>query len=515
MGLFDAFKKKDPLQEYVDDFFKNVGIVDVITGPDIPYIKLNGIRQRSRSDIFFGDRERMQPYRINSFDQGLDCIFWVFETFFVLEVCASEEKEEDRQFIVMQFVNLPNDHGAMSDHMNAAKVSIETMSLRRLMSKYNTIEAIVFKSIYKFYDANTDWVLEIIKKKYSEKKEEEKLKIKPSVAKKKPAAKKVVAKKKPAAKKVVAKKKLEAAPTPIVNETVEPHIKAVDQAQHELGVKYREGDGVTQDYKKAMQLFRPLAEKGHGDSQFNLGQMYKDGNGVPQDYEEAIKWYRKAADQGLAEAQYNLGVMYDKGTGVTQDYEVAVKWYRKAAEQGHAWCQCILGFMYKNGKGVIQDYEETEKWLRLAADQGVVEAQFMLGIQMFLRGGLSDMEESMNWLQLAAEQGHTEAKKRLLTCYTKMAGIYIDNGDSKEAAKWFQLSADHGNEIAQLCLGSMYERGRGVIQNYVLAHMWYNLSASNGNKSAIKNRDIVTSQMTPTQIAEAQKMAQDWTKKEI
>ena len=32
------------------------------------------------------------------------------------------------------------------------------------------------------------------------------------------------------------------------------------------------------------------------------------GDGVTQDYEKAVQWYQKAADQGHAEAQYNIGV---------------------------------------------------------------------------------------------------------------------------------------------------------------------------------------------------------------
>jgi TPR repeat protein len=59
----------------------------------------------------------------------------------------------------------------------------------------------------------------------------------------------------------------------------------------------------------------------------------------------------------------------------------------------------------------------------------------------------------------------------------------------------------------------MYEGGKWVKQDYVLAHMWYNLAASNGDKSGINNRDIVASQMTPAQIAEAGKMAKECEKK--
>ena len=85
--------------------------------------------------------------------------------------------------------------------------------------------------------------------------------------------------------------------------------------------------------------------------------------------------------------------------------------------------------------------------------------------------------------------------------------------DYKEAIKWYRLSAEQGHAQAQYNLGSMYENGQGVLQDYVLAHMWWNISGSNGNKNAVKNRDTVEKQMTPSQIEKAQDMARNWTPK--
>ena len=38
--------------------------------------------------------------------------------------------------------------------------------------------------------------------------------------------------------------------------------------------------------------------------------MYEKGQGVDQDYIKAVEWYQRAAEQGVADAQYNLGNMY-------------------------------------------------------------------------------------------------------------------------------------------------------------------------------------------------------------
>ena len=59
----------------------------------------------------------------------------------------------------------------------------------------------------------------------------------------------------------------------------------------------------------------------------------------------------------------------------------------------------------------------------------------------------------------------------------------------------------------------MYGLGQGVIQDNVYAHMWWNIAASQGNKDAVTNRDIVAGKMTPSQIAEAQDLARECVRK--
>jgi hypothetical protein len=56
----------------------------------------------------------------------------------------------------------------------------------------------------------------------------------------------------------------------------------------------------------------------------------------------------------------------------------------------------------------------------------------------------------------------------------------------------------------------MYDNGNGVPQDYVQAHMWFNLAGVQGDEDATKKRDIVAAKMTPDQIAEAQRLAREW-----
>mgnify|MGYP001357770756 CR=1 FL=1 len=56
----------------------------------------------------------------------------------------------------------------------------------------------------------------------------------------------------------------------------------------------------------------------------------------------------------------------------------------------------------------------------------------------------------------------------------------------------------------------LFAERKGVLQDYVEAHKWLNLAAARSDKSAAKKREVITRMMAPGQIAEAQKLAREW-----
>ena len=151
--------------------------------------------------------------------------------------------------------------------------------------------------------------------------------------------------------------------------------------------------------------------------------------------------------------------MYAKGLGVPQDHAEALMWFRPLAEQGDAAAQFSLGQMYDNGLGVPQDHAETVKWYRAAAEQGDADAQLNLGL-MYANG-------------LGVPQ------------------------DDVQALKWIILSVQHGDATAQTKYFYFF------FEKPLFQWRW-------GRSEAEKALDIVTKQLTPAQIAEAERMARDW-----
>jgi len=82
--------------------------------------------------------------------------------------------------------------------------------------------------------------------------------------------------------------------------------------------------------------------------------------------------------------------------------------------------------------------------------------------------------------------------------------------DTAKALAWYRKAAEQGHANAQYDLGLMYSEGKSVPQDYVGAHMWFSLAAAQGVRMATQFRKDVTSNMTPDQIAEAQRRAREW-----
>lgn len=261
------------------------------------------------------------------------------------------------------------------------------------------------------------------------------------------------------------------------------------------------------DYATALSIFKQLAEHGDAEAQTRLAAMYSSGAGVPQDYAKALYWYRKAAAQENVFAQTALGVMYAKGQGAPQDYAKAVYWYRKAAvhRYGSSYAWDSLGEMYYNGQGVPQNYTKAAYWYRKAAAQGFSDAKYLLG-QMYRegRGVPQDYAKAVYWFQKAAAQGDADGQTGIGFMYKNGQGVPQNYA---KAAYWYRKAAEQGNAYAQGALGFLYTLGQGVTKNYIQALKWFILAKAKGEPVKLS---LVESEMTSTQISEAQRLANQW-----
>ena len=114
-------------------------------------------------------------------------------------------------------------------------------------------------------------------------------------------------------------------------------------------------------------------------------------------------------------------------------------------------------------------------------------------------------------LSVKANAGDADAQ------YNLGASYYLGQGvpqDYAQAAAWYRKAAEQGHADAQFNLGAAYGIGEGVPEDYVESHKWLNLAASRASaekqKQFAETRDGVAQLMTPAQLAEAEKLANEW-----
>ena len=193
------------------------------------------------------------------------------------------------------------------------------------------------------------------------------------------------------------------------------------------------------DFATAMREWLPLAEQDVAEAQHNIGMIYRKGLGVPQDYVKARQWFEKAAEQGYDPAQLHMAFLYRQGWGVPQDYAAAAEWYRKAALRGNVEGQYNLGLFYWSGTGVSRNLIQAYVWSSLAA-------------QLYPPGRLRDDAISnrdgaysamtATWQREAAEG---EAAFRLGWAYHVGQGT---EANPDEALKFYCRSAELGFDVA-------------------------------------------------------------------
>jgi len=190
-------------------------------------------------------------------------------------------------------------------------------------------------------------------------------------------------------------------------------------AAFELGMRYKDGDGVEANAEIAIEYFKIAANLGHVLAQMAVGSFYYAIN----DCEEAIKWIEMAAELGNAEALFNMGVFYMEGYGCDQDIEKAAGYFYRAARRRHTEAQYVYGDMLWQGMGVEADPVKAVKYFSGAAEKGHVEALFRMG-EAYAQGiGVQkNLDQAEKMYNEAVSKGHRLAAQRLVMLRVEQSG---------------------------------------------------------------------------------------------
>ncbi len=157
---------------------------------------------------------------------------------------------------------------------------------------------------------------------------------------------------------------------------------AAERSNHQEAVKNLQAYALYKagNYDEARRMWEELAELGNTTALVNLSNLFQQGQGVTEDQKKAMDYVAKAAELGDARAQYELGLAYEKGAVLERDIDKAAHWLRKAAEQDYADGQFAYGVMLAtaHGKGIDQATDKERAaalvWLEKAKAGGNLEA---------------------------------------------------------------------------------------------------------------------------------------------
>lgn len=175
---------------------------------------------------------------------------------------------------------------------------------------------------------------------------------------------------------------------------------------------------------------------------------------------------RLAAAKGDPSAQFEVAARLAGGTGTQQNLKEAVRWYSRSAAQGFAQAHYRLGTLYERGLGVDKDLARSSLWYQRAAAKGNIKAMHNLAV-----------------VSASSDAG---------------------GPDYKTAAKWFEQAAQYGLADSQFNMAVLYENGLGVEKDLKQAFLYYSLAARQGDAQAVKRRDAVRAELSPTALSKAE-----------
>ena len=177
------------------------------------------------------------------------------------------------------------------------------------------------------------------------------------------------------------------------------------------------------------------------------------------------------AKSGDENAQFKVGLNMYRGKESGCNKKEGLLFLINAAKNGKYSDESlnIIGYEYYKGENIPKDYDESRKWLKIAADNDNAQAQNDLAYLFF-----NGIGGAINY---------------------------------QAAFALYQKSALHGYQLAQANLGTMYANGLGTEKNREKGYAWYDIASLNGNDPAMRNKKILSSEMTTDEIHAAQHLS--------
>lgn len=246
------------------------------------------------------------------------------------------------------------------------------------------------------------------------------------------------------------------------------------------------------DPSKSIDLLRKIATTwSNSVAQYLIGCMYLEGDsGVYVDTKSAIHWLTLAANNGWSDAMALLGNIYLSGSVVKEDHQKALYWLEKVSAKDDSDTEpirdgklCLFGNQ-RFELNMDNISEESGQLLERISQEGGSSPVKTLNNLGAFKKYFDDklVVHKIFWLTLTNKKSTGVA-----ACQFLLMAIYLEGSNNvrKNPSKiiyWAKKAAKNGNSSACMALGTFYEGGVNVQQDYKEAMNWYKRSQESGDK---------------------------------
>ena len=247
-------------------------------------------------------------------------------------------------------------------------------------------------------------------------------------------------------------------------------------AQHELGLRYILGNGFKTDTVLGVYWIKKAVDRNVTTAKFNYGIMLVNEIGVDWNPFEAYRNFKFAAEAGMPEAQFAYALFFLDNLVVNRNLSEAYKWTKRANKAGVEQAGELLKYLKENGFDSEEDsldaendtLDKPDSSFYYAGVSAVMSHDYELDYFDFSEDSLGK-ENDVEVISGILNKRAADLKEMLhITDFGGNENIIDTTGMGL-----IKFAASSGSPEALLLLGRTYENGIGVINNKVLAALYY------------------------------------------
>lgn len=222
-------------------------------------------------------------------------------------------------------------------------------------------------------------------------------------------------------------------------------------ATNNLGLLYKNGTGVSRNYRRAYDYFLRASRQNNSWAYLNLAEMSFNGYGVPRDAKRGLTWLEDGAAKNCTMCLIEEAAIYHAGAhGIRPDRDRTVWLLNKAAALGDDQASLVLAELYIVGDSVPQSSSRSLRILKTLSDDGNGDASDLLG-------QLSADDKIRNYLFDYTLGGATRMPADYGSAFPQ---------DPALAIRYWDRASEQGNCQSLIDLSSVFDRGIGVSADY-------------------------------------------------